>query len=60
MVIAFCLGGFIPLLDEDPLLQDANSGDEKDKHAQRLLGLAASAATAVQYAAPLAELVKVI
>lgn len=39
---------------------DAKSTDEiEDDRAQRLLGLAASAATAVQYASPLAEFVKV-
>eukprot|EP00752_Nemacystus_decipiens_P016216 g14501.t1 len=63
LVVTFCLGSFSPhpglrSISSD---KDANSADaEGDERAKRFLGLAASAATAVQYAAPLTELVKVV
>ncbi|CAM9798813.1 unnamed protein product, partial [Hapterophycus canaliculatus] len=54
-----CLGSFNPVGDR-PGMQDANSGDEGDEGVQHFLGLAASAATTVQYASPLVELFNVM
>ncbi|CAM9180926.1 unnamed protein product [Ectocarpus sp. 6 AP-2014] len=61
VVVTFCLGTFSPRPESWVSMQDADSTDSgEDQRAQRFLGIAASAATAIQYGAPLAELVKVV